>query len=102
MYLNTNKTFLGTDADKEHQTKVILLTAAMLRQNQVTDFAELIQLYKTYGFIDPATLAARYPILYEGSTAIESAASIEAHVLLYPQAPSQDRISIPLLPLITN
>ena len=81
LYLNTNKTFLGTDADKEHQTKVILLTAALLRQNQVTDFTELIQLYQTYGFIDPATLAARYPILYEGSTAIKSTASIEAHVL---------------------
>ena len=69
-------------ADKEHQAKVILATAAILEQNRVSknNFSELIKLYRESTCIDPAVLEAKYSVFMKGFTAIQSKSTIESYI----------------------
>eukprot|EP00578_Thalassiosira_sp_NH16_P006686 CAMPEP_0181111228 /NCGR_PEP_ID=MMETSP1071-20121207/19159_1 /TAXON_ID=35127 /ORGANISM="Thalassiosira sp., Strain NH16" /LENGTH=436 /DNA_ID=CAMNT_0023195099 /DNA_START=1396 /DNA_END=2707 /DNA_ORIENTATION=+ len=77
-YLIRNQTLLGTEDDKIHQAKVILLTASLLRQMEASD---IIELFKEE-MIEPAAIKEEYPILYEGYNATQSKATMESHILL--------------------
>ena len=81
-YLIRNKTLLGTEDDKVHQAKTILATAVMLQQREVADITELTHLYNIpQALIEPAMLKDEYPILFNGFTALQSKARMEAHII---------------------